>query len=213
MLKAFIHNFLYPKGNITYFAIYLTFWREIVFEKKWSNILIIKLLISLTMYQTIKYLLIELLNPSIITRILLYDGISLTLPNQPGMSTMTAILISMIGCFLHLCYFKGEKNVFLIFEKILFANSAKTLIWRRYKGQNICIYLIKYSNRLLKLGTIISFFVCMFLSLQTFNLLNLKYIFCRCFSFLLSHLSLHSNISKCKNFFSLANNQLAPFSR
>lgn len=162
MIKKFIFNFLYPKNNITFFAIYFTFWKEIVFEKKGSNIFIIKLLISVTVYQAIKYVLIELLNPSTITRIVLYEGISLTILSQHGLSLMTAVIIVMVGWFLQLCYLKGEKNAFLAMEKLLFANQAITFIWRQYKGQNVCKYLINFANRILMLGPAMVITVCKF---------------------------------------------------
>lgn len=162
MTKEFIFNFLYPKHNITFFAIYLTFWKEIVFEKKWSNIFIIKLLISVTAYQAIKYVLIEFFNPSTITRIVLYEGFSLTILNKPGLNFMTAVIIVMVGWLLQLCYLKGDTNNFYLLEKLLFANQPKTFLWRHYKGQTVCNYLINFANQILIFGPVVVIVACMF---------------------------------------------------
>lgn len=162
MLKKFILNFLFPKQNINYFAIYLSFWKEIVFVKKQSSILTIKLIILIIVYQVVKYVLIELFNPSTIKRIVLYDCFNLILPNQLGLSLMVAAVCSMTGWLLQLCYLKGEKHSFFVLEDMLFKNQAKVLIWPQYKGQNACKYLIKIANRLLLLGPVLMSITCKF---------------------------------------------------
>lgn len=160
MIKQFLLNLFFPKGNVEYFAVYLNFWKEIYFERKWKNIAIIKLLILLTIFMASKYVLIELLNPSTTMRIVLYDWFNLTLANQRGLSLMTAAGILLISCLLQLCYLKGEPVSFLALEEMLFKNRSSTFLWVNYRGQNACQYLINFANRLLKTNTVVLSFVC-----------------------------------------------------
>lgn len=160
MFKKFILNYFFPQKNILYFDIYITFWKEIVFKKKWTNILTIKIFILLSFFQFFKYAFIEFVNPSTISRIVLYDGITLILPNRHGLGLMAAAICLMIIRLLKLCYFKGEKNSFLVLEKMLFKNNAKILIWPNYKGQNACKYLINFANKALFFGPVLAFINC-----------------------------------------------------
>lgn len=163
MNNLFFKNFFLPTGNIAYFSVYFDFWKEIIFDRKWENIATIKLLIFLTILMAFKYALIELLNPSTIFRIVLFDGFNLVLPDKKGLSALSAAGIIMTSVLLRLCYLKGERLSYLDLESVLFKNHARSLLWQTYKGQNACKYLIAIANKILKANIVVPWLVCKFL--------------------------------------------------
>lgn len=161
MLKQFLANFFFPKKDIAYFSVYTDFWKETVYERKRTNIALIKLLILLTLFMATKYVLIELFNPSTAMRIVLYDGFNLALPNQRGLSAMVAALCLLVSCLLQICYLKGEPFTSLFLEEMLFQGKARSFLWQRYNSKmTVCEYLIDFANQLLKANTILRTVIC-----------------------------------------------------
>lgn len=173
MIAKFICNFFFPRRDLIYFELYFEFWERITRKPGGSNCpeaWLIRLMIGLSILEALKYAyLVTLYHPSITTRLLLYDGFSLLMPNQLGMSFMTFAGIVMIIRLTILTYFKGEHWAFESLRDMILRNRATTFLWRdgnpleKVKNRrNVCDHLIFYIKILLPGGQIITVFVCKF---------------------------------------------------
>ncbi len=175
MLGTFIANVFFPRRDLVYFELYFEYWRRATApatnrlrlnnsREAW----IIRLMIFLCCLEFLKYTyIVGNQSHSITTRILLYDGFSLLLPNQDGLSAVTLIGIFMIIQLAWLTYFKGEKWAFESLGDMILRNRAPTFLWRdgnplnpAASRKNVCDQLIRFVRLLLPFGQLITVFVC-----------------------------------------------------
>ncbi len=176
--KPFLVNFFLPSRDaLQYYSIFFTFWREIVFEGQQRNIRLIKGITAVCLYQTVKYVLIELFNSSsssssssIVPRIVLYDCITLAIPSSSSSSSsseafrqlnlMIAAILLMTAWLMSLSYLKGEPDAYRVLEDMLLRRQVLTFVWNRHRGVHASRYLLHFANKLLAVGPVGALLTC-----------------------------------------------------